>query len=180
MSEARRRVEDAALRAILKSQYHASLAMIREAIERCPEELWYSEEPTNSFWQVAYHALFFTHLYLQPTEAAFRPWAQHQAAVQHPDGIPGPLDPASDLPLIPSPYSQAQVMDYCGICDEMVDEAVDELDLASDESGFSWYPVPKLEHQIVNLRHLQHHTAQLADRIRSATGNGVRWVGARR
>ncbi len=51
---------------VLKSQYHASLGMLREAIERCPADLWFDTSPTNAFWQVAYHALFFTHLYLQP------------------------------------------------------------------------------------------------------------------
>lgn len=165
---------------LLKSQYHAALEMLGEAIELCPEDLWYSREPTNSFWQVAYHALFFTHLYLQPNEAAFRPWERHQSEVQHPDGIAGPPDPASDLPLIPNPYSKAEALAYWRVCSEMVDGAVDALDLESEESGFSWYQVPKLEHQIVNLRHIQHHTAQLADRLRASVDAGVRWVGARR
>ena len=168
------------VRPILKSQYHAALAMLREAIERCPEDLWSSKEHTNAFWQIAYHALFFAHLYLQPNEAAFQPWAEHQANVQNPDGLPGPPDPASNLPLIPEPYSRKQVLAYWEFCDAMVDRAVDVLDLNSPESGFSWYKVSKLEHQIVNIRHIQHHLAQLADRLRASAGIGVRWVGARR
>src|SRR5688572_8382125 len=140
---------------ILKSQYKAGLAMLREAIEQCPEELWYSDTPTNAFWQVAYHALFFTHLYLQPNEQAFRPWKQHQSNCQHPDGIPGPADPNSPLPLIPNPYTKAQVLEYWHFCAEMVDSAVDALDLSSQDSGFYWYPISKLEHQIVNIRHIQ-------------------------
>ena len=59
------------LRTVLKSQYHASLAMLREAIERCPPEEWLSTKHKNAFWQVSYHALFFAHLYLQRDEAAF-------------------------------------------------------------------------------------------------------------
>jgi len=35
----------------------------------------------------------------------------------------------------------------------------------------------KLEHQFVNIRHIQHHGAQLADRLRSAANIGIRWVG---
>lgn len=31
-------IDTATLRSILKSQYHAALAMLREAIERCPDE----------------------------------------------------------------------------------------------------------------------------------------------
>jgi hypothetical protein len=167
------------LRSVLKSQYHAALAMLREAIEQCPESTWYSTQPTNAFWQVAYHTLYFTHLYLQRNEAAFRAWEHQQSEVQHPDGIPGPADPNSALPLIPKPYSKAEVLAYWSVCDEMVNEAVDALDLQSPDSGFSWYRMSKLEHQIVNIRHIQHHTAQLADRLRSSAGIGIRWVGGR-
>lgn len=169
-----------ALGTILKSQYHAVLAMLRECIEQCPEDLWHDDRPTNAFWQNAYHVLFFAHFYLQPTSDDFRPWERHQSDVQHPDGIPGPPDPSSSLPLIPRPYSKADAIDYWKVCDDMVDAAVDRLDLWSTESGFSWYPIPKLEHQIVNLRHIQHHAAQLADRLRAAKNTGIRWVGARR
>ncbi len=166
------------LRAVLKSQYHATLAMLRETIEGCPDELWFSKEYTNSFWQIAYHSLFFAHLYMQPNEAAFRPWEHHQSDVQNPDGIPGPPDPNSALPLIPRPYTRAEVLAYWSVCEQMVDRAVDALDLRSPDSGFSWYKVSKLEHQIINIRHIEHHMAQLADRLRSSAGTGVKWVGA--
>lgn len=169
----------AALRAALTSQYHAALAMLRECIERCPEDLWYDETPTNAYWQVAYHALFITHLYLQPDEAAFHPWDGHQAEVQHPDGIAGPADPNDPRPLLPEPYTKSQALAYCDWCRARVDDLVAALDLTDAASGFSWYPIPKLEHQLVNLRHLQHHGAQLADRLRADAGLAVRWVGAR-
>ena len=170
----------ATLRGVLKSQYHATLAMLRETIENCPEELWFDKRPENAYWQVAYHTLFFADLYLQPNEAAHRPWRGHQANVQHPDGIPGRVDPESKLPLIPNPYTKAEVLAYWSICDQMVDRSVDALDLHSPDSGFSWYKVSKLEHQVVNIRHIAHHMAQLADRLRAATGAGTKWVGARR
>lgn len=170
---------DEALRDILKSQYHAGLAMLRETIDRCPDDVWFSTENLNSFWQIAYHALFFTHLYLQPNLAAFQPWELHQNDVQHPDGIAGPPDPKSNLPLIPKPYTKEEVLAYWKICEDMVDGAVDVLDLHSPDSGFSWYEVSKLEHQIINIRHIEHHMAQLADRLRSSIGIGIKWVGAR-
>lgn len=168
------------VRDALKSQYRSGLAMLREAVDLCPDDLWLATEHTNAYWQVAYHALYFTHLYLQPTSADFRPWPGHQGRVQHEDGIGGPPDPASHLPLIPDPYSRDQVLAYLAHVAVEVEQVVDTLDLASHESGFSWYTVSKLEHQLINVRHLHHHVAQLADRLRSATGNGVRWVGARR
>ena len=167
------------LRSILKSQYHASLAMLRETLERCPDDVWSNDEHKNSFWQIAYHTLFIGHLYLQPNQAAFRPWERHQADAQHQDGIAGPADPDSTLPLIPEPYTRAQVLEYSEVCDRLVDDAVDALDLHDPESGFSWYKVSKLEHQFIAIRHIQHHTAQLADRLRSGADIGISWVGDR-
>jgi hypothetical protein len=61
----------------------------------------------------------------------------------------------------------------------MIDGAVDAMDVLASGSGFSWYPIPKLEHQVVNIRHIQHGAAQLADRVRAAADAGVDWVGAR-
>ena len=170
----------ASLRAILKSQYHASLAMLGQAIERYPDELWLGGNHANAPWQIAYHTLFFAHLYMMPTEHDFVPWEHHQAENQYPDAIAGPPDPASTLPLLPEPYTRQQTLAYWRACDAMVDSTVDTLDLLAAESGFSWYPVPKLEHQIINLRHIQHGAAQLADRLRGAVDVGVDWAGARR
>ncbi len=153
--------------------------MLRETLERCPDAIWSSDKHINAFWQLAYHTLFFAHLYMQPNEAAFRPWRHHQADVQHPDGIAGPKDPNSTLPLIPDPYTRTQILEYCSACDEMVDSAVDALDPLSPESGFTRSKVSKLEHQIVNIRHIQHGAAQLAARLRAEADIGVRWVGAR-
>ncbi len=168
-----------ALRDALKSQYHASLAMLNEAIDLCPQEAWFDDEHTNSVWQIAYHTLFFAHLYMQLDEASFRPWEHHQSEVQHPDGIAGPRDPNSPLPLLPNPYTKEQVLDYWRFCDRMVDEWLEAMDLLSPESGFYWYKVSKLEHQIINIRHIQHGVAQITDRVRAAADAGVKWVGAR-
>jgi hypothetical protein len=168
------------LRDALKSQYHAGLAMLRDAIVQCPPPHWDATPHTNQFWQIAYHTLFFTHLYAQPDHASFRPWSGHQTDNQNPDGIAHPPRPDSPLPPLPRPYSKAQVLEYWTICDQAIDGWIDALDLTAVESGFPWYSMSKLEHQLVSLRHLQHHTAQLADRLRAGSNVGVRWVGAGR
>jgi hypothetical protein len=165
------------MKPVLKRQYHASLAMLGEAIRCCPEEVWLSADHVNAFWQIAYHALYFTHMYIQQDEAAFRPWEHHQGTNQYPDAIPGPPEPNSTLPLLPRPYTKAQVLEYWKFCDQMVNDAVDRLDLENPQCGFSWYRMSKLEHQFVSIRHIQHHAAQLADRLRSAANIGIDWVG---
>jgi len=168
------------IRVVLKNQYHAALAMLRQSIENCPEELWLRRDQPNAFWQTAYHTLYFAHLYLQVDEASFRPWTHHQAKVQNEDGIAGTPDPNSPLPLLPDPYSREQVLEYWRFCDEMVDGAVDALDPLSPESGFHWYKISKLEHQIVNIRHIQLGAAQLAATLRAELNIGLKWVGSGR
>ncbi len=160
-----------ALRWALKSQYHATLAMLRAAINRCPEDLWASRDGhANPVWRIAYHTLYYTHLYLQPNNWIFHPWEHHQRGIQRMD----------ELRKSRRPYTKAEVLAYWRICEAMVDDAVDALDLDDPQSGFSWYKVPKMEHQIINIRHIQYHQAQLADRLRLATGTGIGWADARR
>ncbi len=175
-----------ALKSALKSQYHGALGMLRLAIERCPERLWASDEYCNPFWRVAYHTLHYAHLYVQPNVDTFRPWEHHQTNIQHLDDIPAPpeIEDLIEFPHRPpqtgEPYSKEQILEYLSICEQMVDGTVDSLDLLDPQSGFSWYKLPKMEHQIMSLRHIQHHVGQLADRVRAVADIGVDWVGARR
>jgi len=165
-----------AWRVVLKSQYHAALAMLEQAIERCPDRLWTSTGHSNQFWHIAYHALFFTHLYLQPDEQSFRPWKNHREEYQFLGSLPWP---PHRPPNIAEPYTKAEVTEYLRTCGIMIDPAVDRFNLDSPQSGFSWYKMPKLEHQIVNIRHIQQHAAQLADRLRLVAGIGIDWIGGK-
>ena len=158
-------------RTALKRQYHAALAMLRDAIEKCPEDLWDDGDAHDvPFWRVAYHTLYFTHLYLHPSLDAFRPWTHHRE-----DFHDLPWPPGSGT-RITNPYSKAQVVEYWSIVDGFVDGAVDRMAL-DGLSGIPWHAtMPKLEHQLHNLRHIAHHTGILSGRIRAATGALVEWV----
>jgi hypothetical protein len=177
--------EHSVLAAALKSQFHAALRMLRGAIDQCPDDLWASDRYCNPFWRVAYHTLYFLHFYIQRKAEDFTPWQHHQTGIQDLDDVPAPpeLIDLVELPHRPpqtgEPYTKEEILEYWHVCADMIDNAVDELDLSSPDSGFSWYKMPKAEHQLVALRHLQHHTGQLTDRIRTATNTGVAWAGAR-
>lgn len=148
--------------------------MLKQTIEQCPGGLWLEGEASIPFWRVAYHTLFFTHLYLQPDEKAFRPWEHHRDEYQFLGALPWP--PHRE-PEIGEPYAKAQLLAYWQFCDGMVDEAVDGLNLGAQECGFPWYRLPKLDHQINNIRHVQHHAALLSGRLRSVAGIDIHWVG---
>lgn len=158
----------------LKGQYHASLAMLKDAVDQCPEDLWDRSDSAVPFWRVAYHALFFAHLYLMADEKAFRAWEHHREESQFLGALPWP---PHDQPKVVEPYTKADVLEYWAVCDAMVDTAVDALDLDASECGFWWYKLPKLDHQINNIRHVQHHAAILSARLRAAVGADVEWRG---
>jgi hypothetical protein len=161
------------IREVLKSQYLAALEMLQLAVERCPEWLWDDAQDRNRFWHVAFHALFYTHLYLQDTEEDFVPWAKQREEYQFLGQLPWPPHRA---PRIGEPYSHAEILEYAAVCAEQVEARVEAMDLAA-ASGFWWQPLGKLEHQIYNIRHLQQHTGELMERLGARAGIEVEWVG---
>ena len=150
----------------IKSQYRASLAMLRQAIEKCPEELWTDTTYVNPFWRVAYHTIIYTHFYLGPSEADFVTWEKHKEGMQ----LLGLSAPESE------PYSRAEILDYLAICLEQVEVQVDAMDLEA-ESGFDWLPFNKLELQFYNIRHIMQHTGELCERLGTHGEIEVGWVG---
>ncbi|MCB2214373.1 DinB family protein [bacterium] len=155
-------------KAVIKSQYWAALTMLRDAIEKCPDPLWTDASYSNPFWNIAYHALFFTHLYLQPTRDDFVPWEEHR------DEVVGMKESSEAV----QPYDKQEVLAYLGLCLAQVEEVVDDLDLAG-ESGFDWIPFSKLELQFYNIRHLQLHVGELCERLGGHGEIEVGWVGMR-
>jgi hypothetical protein len=163
------------VRAALKSQYHAALKTLRDAIKKCPDGMW--DDPADRaapLWRVAYHTLYFAHLYLQRSYDDFRPWARHREEAQFISSVPRENHRP---PKACEPYSRAELLEYCKECEGMIDAGVDALDLSAPQCGFPWYQMPTLEHQIVNIRHIQHHAAALASRLRRSAGIATAWVG---
>lgn len=155
------------VQAALKSQYHAALLTLREVVKKCPKELWHqSIDGSAPCWRVVYHTLFYTDLYLHQKAEDFVPWARHQPKANN-----------ISRPKIDQPYSKKDLLDYWRICNNMVDERVAGLDLTASKCGFYWYRMSTLEHQLVNLRHIQHHSAILSYRIRQASRIAIGWVG---
>jgi hypothetical protein len=152
-----------------KSQYYASLEMLKQAIEACTDAVWVDPEFPSHFWHIAYHVLFYTHLYLQPSEEDFSPWEKHQDAYTS-LGSDGGESEAGE------PYSKEEVLAYHRLCCEQVEEQVTSLDLEA-VSGFYWLPFDKLELQIYNIRHIQQHTGELYERLGAVGGSEVGWVG---
>jgi len=154
---------------IIKSQYYASLEMLRQAILKCPDSLWHSPEYQNQFWQIAYHAIFYAHLYLHATEAEFVPWKLHRREIARFED-PGKVTEHESL------YSKEDILEYLTLCLEQMPGHVDASDLQA-ESGFDWLSFNKLELQFYNIRHIQQHTGELCERLGTVGDIEVDWVG---
>ena len=149
----------------LKSQYHASLAMLKQAVMKCPDALWDDRTYKNVFWHVAYHTLFYTHFYLAPSSSNFKPWSQSRAGYH-------------EFKADQEPYTKPEILEYLEVVSQQIEEQTAGLDPEAP-SGFHWLPFNKLELQIYNIRHLQQHTGELCERL-GATGDiEVEWVSSR-
>ena len=144
---------------VIQSQYLAALAMLKQAIEKCPQNVWYDQNQKFKVWSKAYHTVFFVHFYLQDAEKDFIPWEKHH-------------DPDGDIP-----FTQDEVLEYLTFARKQVIERVPVTDLDA-ESGFHWYPVNKLELQFINIRHIQQHTGELYECLGIRENiEDLRWVG---
>lgn len=161
------------VRATLISQYEAALSMLNQCVAACPAEHWDAKIGNGPFRWVVYHTLFFTDLYLSPSNEAFELRELH-----HRVG-----DEREDRACLGLQHDEA--LEYVTICHEKVPIALagETPESLAGPSGFSWYPIPRGELHLNNIRHIQHHTGQLSAYLRKvneelADRNALRWIGS--
>jgi hypothetical protein len=153
----------------LAGQYRATLGMLLQCVERCPDTLWEDGGPERPFWRIAYHAAFYTHLYLMPTEHDFVAWEKHfdsAASLWGRDNTP--VDA----------YAKGDLVAYIQSVSDAVADRLAAIDFEAESSGFHWYSIPKLDHILLNLRHLGIHVGQLQERL-YAEGVDLDWISLR-
>ncbi len=152
------------------SQYKASLKMLQDVIDRCPGKLWKNEKYENSYWRIVYHTLFYTSLYLSKSVSNFVPWIKHKKNYNYLG------DTASDgMPVvIKNIYSKKEMIEYLEIIIKECENSVEEMS-EYERSNFEWLPISKTELHLYNIRHIQHHTGQLIERLHQAGITGIKW-----
>lgn len=164
------------LRQALGEQYHAGLAMLAECVEKCPEGTWLDGKHPRVFWRIAFHAAFYTHLYLGQNEEAFQPWPERREGIHARLWDPPFEVEPYELPEEAEIYQRREILAYVCFIDTLIDPTAAQLDLDSEETGFSWYKnMSKLSHQLLNLRHLQGHVGQLSELL-MAKGIETDWI----
>ena len=141
--------------------------MLANAIEACPDSVW-SGEPPRAFWYIAFHTLFFLDMYLSPVgEAEFRPPA------------PFGLAELADEVGVPEPFhTKDELLAYLEHCRKKLDAVMAGMTEAWTVAPcpFDYRNMGNGELLLYNMRHVQHHAAQLYLLLRQRTDSAPDWV----
>ncbi len=153
------------------SQYKASLRMLTDVINKCPESLWNDSSYENQYWRIVYHALFYTALYLSESPEKFVAWHKHRATYNYLGSLTSDNKPV----VIDSIYTKDEMIEYTSMISQNCERLVKQNE--GKKSGFDWLVMTRLELQFYNLRHLQHHIGELTERLHQLGIKGIRWEG---
>jgi hypothetical protein len=158
---------DSYIKTALWKHFGASLDMLEQAITACPEDVWGKEFASSEFWYITYHTLFFLDLYLSPSLEGFTP--------PSPFGL-SELDPEGTFPE--RVYTKQELLEYLHhsrqnakqhIAD-LTEEKAQQLCVYGNNKGNVF------DMLLDNMRHVQHHTAQLYLLLRQKTNHAPQWV----
>lgn len=154
----------------LVSQYEAALKMLRAAIMATPDRLWDSADYENQTWRLAYHAIWAVRFYLASSAEAYTPW---EDAIEGAESLGGSWEEGAAV--VENVHTADELVAFLDSLLAELPEAVSALPL-DEGSGFEWYPFTRLELHLNTIRHTQHHTGQLIERLRSHGVSGMEWV----
>ena len=135
----------------LWQQFGAAIDMLKNAIVACPDRLW-NEDP--KFCQLAHHTLFFLYYYLsddQPDETAY---------------CPPPPFTKSEFEEVPPlvKYDKEELLNYLRLGREKLHEQLagnTAEQLLTKRFVNAYKDFTLFELLLYNMRHVQHHAAQL-------------------
>lgn len=152
---------------ILWQQFGAAIDMLENAALACPDTLWNERSRRPEFWYVVYHTLFFLDLYLSGSVEGFAPPA------------PFNMDELDSRGLMPERvYAKEELRSYLAHCRRKCHGVIEALteERAQARSEFDWLEMSFAELLLYNMRHVQHHAAQLNLILRQATDSAPSWV----
>lgn len=158
---------DSHVKTVLWQQFGASIDMLENAINACPDNLWSDRSQQPEFWYLVYHTLFFLDLYLSDSEEGFAPPAPFTL---------DELDPAGIMPE--RVYSREELLNYLEHSRRKAQVRIETLtdEKAQQTCTFGPLEVSVLEILLYNMRHVQHHAAQLNLILRQQIGVALGWV----
>lgn len=152
---------------IIWQQFGAAIDMLENALLACPEEVWGDRSRRPEFWYVAYHTLFFLDFYLSDSADGFTPPAPFTLSE---------LDPAGVLP--DRVYTKDELRAYLAHGRKKCRAAINALtaERAHQPCGFERRDATVAELFLYDMRHVQHHAAQLNLILRQTIDSAPGWV----
>jgi hypothetical protein len=160
-------------RQLIVAQYEAALSTLKACVDRCPDALWNARVANYKFCQVAFHTLLFTDFYLGSDPESFRSQPFHL----NNEGFFRDYEEFEDRAPVHL-YEKEQILAYLAHCREKAREVIpkETADTLSAPNRFRPRPSSRAELHVYNIRHIQHHSAQLILRLRLDTGDGIPWM----
>ncbi len=163
------------LRELIGNQLQAALRTLGWPIDKCPEAAWDAPIANLAFCQVAFHTLFFTDFYLGTSERGFREQQFHRDNPRFFRDYEE-LEDRKQVLL----YDRVTIKAYLEHCRTkgqavLAEETADTL---GAPCGFTSREFSRAELYIYTTRHIQHHAAQLALRLRLDYQQDTPWFGS--
>ena len=157
---------------VFENQYDKTLNMIQETISSYNKSLWYdSVNFQYPAWQIAYHGLYYTNIYCSPTEEKIIPWPKEKENYHFFGNKPWP--PYEKI-VIEESFSTNEINEFIDFLKKQIPNYL--KDFSPDKKCWPfWYDESQLEFHINNLRHLQHHTAEILERHNSLVKTEYSW-----
>ena len=155
------------LKSVIWSQFGAAIDSLEAAIASCPEQVWGDRALKPEFWYTVYHTLFWLDYYLTETPETFAPPAPYNKDEMDPRGL-----------LPDRVYTKAEMLTYLEHDRSKARARI--AGLTEEKMRRIWHPKKPdfsvLEFLLYNMRHIQHHAAQLNVLLRQTTDDAPRWV----
>lgn len=160
---------------LIAHQFEAAFCTLQICIDRCPDTAWDEPVANLKFCQVAFHTLFFADIYLGPNADALRDQPFHK---DHPEFFRD-YEELEDRVQVLS-YNKPSIEAYLLHCRTKASSAIAEESAESlaGPSGFERRAFSRAELYVYNLRHIQHHAAQLSLRLRLDHQESIPWIGS--
>ncbi len=156
--------DSTSIRETIWNQFGASLDMLENAINMCPDEHW---DTALNFGYTSYHCIFWTDYYLTTEPSKFEPPTHFTFSE---------FDPTGKKP--DRTYTKTELISYLEHCRQKASKLISGL--TTEKLNERWINDYKnfsvLEILMYNNRHIQHHSAQLNLLLRQTINNAPAWV----
>jgi hypothetical protein len=155
-------------------QIGAAFKMLEYAIDSSNDKTWTARINNMPFWQICYHALWYTDFYFHADQATFQPQSFDMKGIKN-------ISIKPDSQMIEDqkhPISKSNMRAYCKYAKQKANQFIQSINdtYFTTPSPFEWHGFPKIDLVDYNLRHLQHHVGQLDVVLRREQNIGNPWI----